>query len=169
MKGNPIKRRSRGAQLPTVLPQALEALREAAGFSSWEVVAREMKRRERRHPEFHVGASADTWRNLIKNDGTAVMRYARLELLEGVTGIPTGIILDVSGSMALLRDGTRKDDAIKYAQGLRCLADAIENEAHHEKALDVKAQKQVMGEFYRTWQVHGIDLSMPVREEDEAG
>lgn len=162
MKKSGIKRRSRGAQLPSIIPLALEALRAAAGLSSWEAVENEIDRRERRHPEFGSGSSSDTWRNLVKNDGT-LMPYVRLELLEGVTGIPTGVILDVSGSMALLRNGDKKAEALRYASGLRQLADEIEREARQEQKLDKAAQKRVMENLYRVWKTHGVDLSMPLR------
>jgi hypothetical protein len=159
----PIKRRKKGPQLPEVIPLGLEALRQAAGFMGWESVAKEIIRRERRHPAFQIGASGDTWRKLVKNEGEPPLRYARLELLEGVTGIPTGVMLDVTGAMALLRAGTRKEDALKYAAGLKQLARDIENEARRSRKLDDDEQIAVMERFYRNWKAHGFDASMPLK------
>lgn len=158
------KRRKKGPQLPKVVVLGLEALRQAGGFASWERLSDGIDERKRRHPEFEVGTSGDTWRKLVKNNGEPPLRYARLEVLEGVTGIPTGVMLDVTGSMALLRDGTRKTDALMYAAGLKQLAKDIEREAIREKKLNRSEQIATMERFYRNWKTHGFDASMPIRK-----
>lgn len=159
------KRHKYKAQLPGVLPHALEAARHVAKVKGWETVSREIGRRERRHPDFKGGWSPKTIRNLMRNNG-AKMTYSQLELFAGVFGIPSGVLLDVSHVMSCLRQGTAADNekARQYAKGLRALANAITKETNGTAKLDLATQIRGMEKLYAVWKKKGLDVTMPLKK-----
>jgi hypothetical protein len=112
LRYNPDNRR-----LPQSVAEGLRVLRLWAGFKSQQALVSDAKARDRR--EFpHVSFTHDTVRDLEK--WQRPLRYAHLEIYEGSTGIPTGVLLAITHTVSLLRDG-KADAARAYADGLEAV------------------------------------------------
>jgi len=159
----PVPRRKLPSQIPGVIARGLKVLREVSGFASPEALAKDVGRRTRRHPEFKVGASGDTFRDLEDNDGAAQLKYAHLELISGSTGVPSGVFLIATHCTSLFRDG-HHEHAKQFSAGLKAMAAAIETEAARKPArMSEVTQLGLLNLVIKVWKRTGLDVTMPLK------